>query len=100
MTARLAQIAICDRRGPAHKDVGAFVDSVCGAVSIEWRRAGVTGIRILEAELGVPASEGVSPKLKGGADEPVQLLLVTGPGQAPLDRAAVKTFLEQQRQTP
>jgi hypothetical protein len=83
VTARIAQVAVCDRLGPAHKDPGAFVDSVCGAVAIEWRRAGVAGIRILEAEL---------------RDE--RLLLVTGPGQAPLDRAAVKTFLEQKRQKP
>ncbi|MEH6721323.1 MAG: hypothetical protein V7704_20795 [Aurantimonas endophytica] len=83
MTARLAQVAVCDRIGPAHKDVGALVDSVCGAVAIEWRRVGVGGIRILEAEL-----------------HEQRLFLLTGPGQAPLDRAAVKTFLEQKRQKP
>lgn len=79
-TARPIQIAACDRFSPAHKDLGAFVDSLCGAVAIEWRRAGVEGVRILDAEL------------QDGC-----LLLVTGPGQAPLDRAAVKIFLEQQR---
>ena len=79
--ARPIQVAACDRFGPQHTDLGAFVDSLCGAVAIEWRQAGVEGIRILDAEL----QEGV-------------LLLITGPGQAPLDRAAVKTFLEQKRQ--
>ncbi|MCC4299345.1 hypothetical protein [Aurantimonas coralicida] len=80
-TARPLQVAACDRFGPQHTDLGAFVESLCGAVAIEWRRAGVEGVRILEAEL------------QDGC-----LLLVTGPGQAPLDRAAVRTFLEQQRQ--
>lgn len=83
MTARLAQVAVCDTIGLAHQDLGAFVDSICGAVSIEWRRAGVGGIRILDAEL-----------------HEQRLFLLTGPGQAPLDRAAVKSFLEQKRQKP
>lgn len=80
-TARPFQVAACDRFGPQYSDLGAFVDSLCGAVANEWRRAGVEGVRILKAEL---------------RDE--CLLLVTGPGQAPLARAAVRTFLEQQRQ--
>ena len=80
-TARPLQVAACDRFGPRHTDLGTFVDSLCGAVAGEWRRAGVEGVEILEAEL---------------RDE--CLLLVTGPGQAPLDRAAVRTFLELKRQ--
>ncbi|NDV87998.1 hypothetical protein GTW51_14935 [Aurantimonas aggregata] len=77
MTTRLAQIAVCDSFSPAFPDLGAFVDSVCSAVAIEWRRAGVDGIRILDVEL--------------------HQQLLTSPGQAPLDRAAVKSFLEQNR---
>jgi len=80
-TARPIQIAACDRFSSAHKDLGAFVDSLCGTVAIEWRRAGVEGVRILDAEL-----------------QDDVLLLLTGPGQEPLDRAAVKTFLELKRQ--
>lgn len=80
-TARPLQVAACDRFGPQHADLGAFVDSLCVAVASEWRRAGVEGVRILEAEL------------QDGC-----LLLVTGPGQAPLDRAAVRTVLGRQRQ--
>jgi len=80
-TARPLQVAACDRFGPQHTDIGTFVDSLCGAVASEWRRAGVEGVRILEAEL------------QDGC-----LLLVTGPGQGRLDRAAVRTVLEQQRQ--
>ena len=81
MAARPIQIAACDSFGPAHEDLGSFVDSLCGAVADDWRRAGVEGVQILEAEL------------QDGC-----LLLVTGPGQSLLDRAAVKTFLEQHRQ--
>ena len=77
-TARPIQVAVCDRFGPQHADLGAFVESLCGAVASEWRRAGVAGVWILEAEL------------QDGC-----LLLVTGPGHTPLDRAAVRTFLEQ-----
>lgn len=79
--ARPLRVAACDRFGPQHSDLGTFVDSLCGAVADEWRRAGVEGIQILEAEL------------QDGC-----LLLITGPDQAPLDRVAVRTFLEQQRQ--
>ncbi|MEF2553218.1 hypothetical protein VQ042_17955 [Aurantimonas sp. A2-1-M11] len=79
--ARPIQVAACDRLCPPHMDLGAFVDSLCGAVAIEWRRAGIEGVRILDAEL----QDGV-------------LLLITEPGQAPLERAAVKSFLEQKRQ--
>lgn len=80
-SARPLQVAACDRFGPQHTDLGTFVDSLCSAVAGEWRRAGVEGVRILEAEL------------QDGC-----LLLVTGPGQAPLDRAAVRTSLELKRQ--
>lgn len=80
-TARPLQVAACDRFGPQHTDLGTFVDSLCGVVADEWRRAGVEGVQILEAEL-----------------QDGYLQLVTGPGQAPLDRAAVRTFLELQRQ--
>ena len=80
-TAHPQKVATCDRFGPQHTDLGTFVDSLCSAVASEWRRAGVEGVQILEAEL------------QDGC-----LLLVTGPGQTPLDRAAVRTFLELKRQ--
>lgn len=81
MTARPVQIVICDSLTPAYPDAGAFVQALCDALAIEWRRAGVEGIRILDAVF---------------ADGLCQI--VTGPGQAPLDRAALRAFLDQKRQ--
>ncbi|MCB8835973.1 hypothetical protein [Aurantimonas sp. VKM B-3413] len=80
MTARPVQIAICDSLGPAYADAGAFVQAICDAAAIEWRKAGVAGVHLLDASF----VDGC-------------LCLVTGPGQEPLTRAAVRTFLEQKR---
>lgn len=103
MSARPVQIAICDSCSGAYANAGAFVQALCDAVAIEWRRAGVVGIRILEAEVvsGSPPATSGARELKGGADgrtpDDFGLLIVTGPGQSPLDRAAVRTFLEQKK---